>query len=283
MSAANEPPGSNAGRPTDDYYVYVYIDPRNFEEFYYGKGRGSRKDAHLMDVSGSEKSLRIKAIRDEGLKPLVRVIARNLSEHDAFLVEKTLLWKLGKGLSNISSGHYAENFRPDYKLHVELSGFDFEHGIYYFNVGDGDHRRWVDCKRFGFISAGGVKPIWRRAISGFRRGDVFAAYVAKKGFVGIGKILEPARPIREVTINGIPLLELDLTCRKMDHWINDDDKCQHVALVEWKSAVDLNHAKRRDYPKLYTTALVRASLDAQQETIKFLSEQFEVDFKDLVQ
>jgi len=22
-----------------NYYVYVYIDPRNFEEFYYGKGK----------------------------------------------------------------------------------------------------------------------------------------------------------------------------------------------------------------------------------------------------
>ncbi len=28
----------------NDYYVYVYIDPRNREEFYYGKGVGSRKD-----------------------------------------------------------------------------------------------------------------------------------------------------------------------------------------------------------------------------------------------
>ena len=26
------------------YYVYVYIDPRNFEEFYFGKGKGSRKE-----------------------------------------------------------------------------------------------------------------------------------------------------------------------------------------------------------------------------------------------
>lgn len=34
---------------TSDYYVYVYIDPRNHEEFYYGKGRGARKGAHLKD------------------------------------------------------------------------------------------------------------------------------------------------------------------------------------------------------------------------------------------
>ena len=37
----------------DEYYVYVYIDPRNFHEFYYGKGKGSRKDAHLLDSSGN--------------------------------------------------------------------------------------------------------------------------------------------------------------------------------------------------------------------------------------
>ena len=28
----------------NSYYVYVYIDPRNFEEFYFGKGKGSRKE-----------------------------------------------------------------------------------------------------------------------------------------------------------------------------------------------------------------------------------------------
>jgi hypothetical protein len=30
------------------WYVYVYIDPRNFEEFYYGKGKGNRKEAHIF-------------------------------------------------------------------------------------------------------------------------------------------------------------------------------------------------------------------------------------------
>ena len=34
-----------------NYYVYTYIDPRNLEEFYYGKGKGSRKSAHIFDVA----------------------------------------------------------------------------------------------------------------------------------------------------------------------------------------------------------------------------------------
>jgi uncharacterized protein len=74
-----------------NYYVYVYIDPRNFEEFYYGKGCGSRKDAHLFDESDSAKSRRIQEIKKAGLTPIIRVIVRDLSEAEALLVEKTLL------------------------------------------------------------------------------------------------------------------------------------------------------------------------------------------------
>jgi hypothetical protein len=64
----------------NDYYVYVYIDPRDFKPFYYGKGKGSRKQAHLLDTGESEKSQRIADIKKEGLEPLIRVLARDLSE-----------------------------------------------------------------------------------------------------------------------------------------------------------------------------------------------------------
>ena len=70
----------------NDYYVYVYIDPRNFEEFYYGKGRGSRKNAHLEDESDTQKAKRIAAIKKDGLEPIIRVIARGLTEQEALLV-----------------------------------------------------------------------------------------------------------------------------------------------------------------------------------------------------
>lgn len=109
----------------NDYYVYVYIDPGNYEEFYYGKGKDRRKEAHLFDEKDSENSKRIRAIQQEGLEPIIRVVASGLSESEAFLVEKTLLWKLGKTLTNKSTGRFADKFRPRDRLHLELSGFDF--------------------------------------------------------------------------------------------------------------------------------------------------------------
>lgn len=265
----------------NSYYVYVYIDPRNLEEFYFGKGRGSRKEAHLSDASDSEKSRRIAAIHKAGLKPIVRVIARDLSEHDAFLIEKTLLWKLGRQLTNVSSGHYSENFRPHNTLHVELSGFDHQCGVYYYNVGDGRTRNWDDYRKFGFISAGqGIR--WRDAMLGFQKGDVVAAFLKKRGFVGIGCVTERAKPVREVTIKGKPLLRHALCCPGMAESAESDDLCEYVAKVKWAAAVDRDQAKWAPKAGLFTTPLVRASLDAQPKTIAFLEREFAVKMRELV-
>ncbi len=187
-----------------DFYVYCYIDPRNLEEFYYGKGKGSRKDAHLQDASDSAKSRRISEIKKEGLLPIIRVLARGLSEDQALLVEKTLLWKLGKLTTNIATGAFAQNFRPINTLHKELSGFDYRNGIYYYNVGEGAHRNWDDYIAHDFISAG-QGPRWRDAMLGFNVGDVFAAYLKKHGFVGAGRIVAAAQKVERRKSHGRPL------------------------------------------------------------------------------
>jgi hypothetical protein len=264
----------------NDYYVYVYVDPRNFEDFYYGKGKDGRKDAHDKDTQDSAKTQRIAAIKAEGLSPIVRVIARGLTEDQALLVEKTLLWKNGKNLSNQASGSFSEKFRPRDTMHLELEGFDYIGGLYYFNVGQGIHRNWADCKKFGFISAGRGER-WRDAICAFQNGDLIAAYLKGKGFVGIGRITQAALPIRSVQFQGKPLSNHALSCLKMTDDIESDDLCEYVALVEWIRAVEPDHAKWQPKSSLYTTQLVRASLAHQKETIRYLEKQFDLDLQSL--
>jgi len=250
----------------NDYYVYVYIDPRNFEEFYYGKGRGSRKEAHLIDTSSSAKSARILDIRKAGVEPIIRVIAHDLTEHDALLVEATLLWKLGKFTTNAMAGHYSEKFRPHDSLHRELSGFDFRNRLYFYNIGEGPHRHWEDYRKFSIISAG-QGDRWRDAINRFREGDIFAAYLKKKGFVGIGRIVSPARPIAEY-----PSL---LAKRSFM-------KGEYVAKVKWLRHVSAEESKMKRRAGLYTSQLVRASLDNQPTTVSFLEDSFRIKFKELL-
>jgi hypothetical protein len=209
------------------------------------------------------------------------VIARNLSEHDALLVEKTLLWKLGKQLTNISSGHYSNNFRPHDKLHKEISGFDFNNGLYYYNVGDGSCRSWDDYIKYGFISAGQA-PIYRNAMLGFEKGDILAAYLKGHGFVGIGQITQKAKPIRDITINNIPLLQLDLDQPNMAANSNDPERSEYVALVKWISHVRRDAAKWEPKSGIFTSQLVRASLDSQPKTIEYLAKEFDVNFIELM-
>lgn len=261
-----------------EYYVYVYIDPRNNEEFYYGKGKGSRKDVHLDDKGDSPKTRRIAAIRAAGALPVIRVIARGLTEAEALLIEATLLWRLGKYTTNLVAGHFTDQFRPHDTLHQELPGFDFQNRLYYFNLGIGVHRNWEDCRKYGFISAGqGIR--WRDAICGFRRGDVFAAYLKKHGFVGIGRIRQSARMAREIVIGGKPLLSI---CPRMAPNSDSEDLSEYVALVDWLAHVPAADAKMKPKAGIYTTPLVRASLDAQPKTIAFLESAFGVSFKDIL-
>lgn len=260
----------------DRYYVYVYIDPRNLEEFYYGKGTGSRSHAHLQDVGDSMKVSRIKAIRKEGLEPTIRIIARGLTSAEALMVETTLIWKLGRTLTNIASGHYVERFRPPDTLHKRLARFDFENGIYYVNVGEGETRNWADCQRYGFLAAGG-HPKWSGPIRGLEEGDVVVAYLKGAGYVGVGVVRSPAVPYAMYRSNGRALAQCELVEPNVGHDSGDSALCEYLVAVDWVATVDRGNARWIPKGGLFTSQLIRASLDAQPATIAFVEEAFSVD------
>jgi uncharacterized protein len=268
---------------TDDkaeYYVYVYIDPRNLEEFYYGKGTGSRKNAHLTDNSDSEKSKRIKVIQKEGLKPIIKVIAKDLTQREAFLIEKTLIWKLGRNLTNQSSGHFADKFRPHDTLHQDLSGFDFKNGVYYVNVGEGNHRCWEDCKEFGFLSAGQDKK-WSNPIRTLEIDDIVVAYLKKHGYVGIGRVLEKAVKPTDFKVNDKPLK--DITLKIPNIFENcDNENSEYLVKIGWIKTFDSKQAKWKDKAGLFTIQLIKASLQGQHLTKQFLEKEFDLKFSDLL-
>lgn len=263
-----------------EYYVYVYIDPRNFEEFYYGKGIGNRKNAHLTDDNDSEKSKRIKAIQKEDLKPIIKVIAKNLSEKEAFLIEKTLIWKLGRNLTNQSSGHFADKFRPHDTFHQDLTGFDFKNGLFYINVGEGEHRCWRDCKEFGFLSAGQDKK-WSDPIRTLESGDIVVAYLKNHGYVGIGRVIEKAIKVNDFKINGKSLKTFQLLTPEIFENC-DSEKSEYTVKVQWIKSVNSKHAKWKSKSGLFTSQLIKASLQGQKMTREFLEREFDIEFKDLL-
>jgi hypothetical protein len=115
---------------------------------------------------------------------------------------------------------------------------------------------------------------------GFNEGDVFVAYLKRHGFVGVGKVKTRARMIREIQVEGRSLLSLGLRCSSMGDRCEDPLRSEYVCLVEWLASVSRDKAKWRLEPKLYTTALLKASLDGQQSTVAFIEEAFGVPIRE---
>lgn len=109
------------------YYVYAYIDPRNNEVFYVGKGKGNR----VFEKHNEETEKRIEEIQIER-KDVIRKIVRYgmHSEKTAYEVEAVLIDFIGKNnLTNEVNGHYSneictvEEFEKEYKLE-KIDGID---------------------------------------------------------------------------------------------------------------------------------------------------------------
>ena len=260
----------------NNFYVYVYIDPRNHQEFYYGKGQGSRKLAHLEDESETLKSKQISAIKAAGQKPIIRVVASKLSEEQALLIEKTLIWKLGNTLTNISTGNYSTHFRPPNSLHKEIFGFDYENGIFYVNVGENENRNWDDCVKYSFMSAGQNWLKYGKKLYALHEGDIVCAYLAKHGYVGIGRITSTACNVADFRHNGKPLSSYPLIEPRVLEINNTLDDSEHFIGVEWIKTVNRKEAFFKS--GIYSTPLILASLQGQPKTIQFLEEKFKVNF-----
>jgi len=264
----------------EDFYVYCYIDPRNLEEFYYGKGTGNRSKSHLLDLGKSEKAARIKAIRDAGEEPTVRIIATDLTEDQAFWTEAALLWKLGKRLTNKNRGRDVAKFRPQDTLHTNLVGFDFSARIHYFDVGQ-PWRSWDDCRKHGFLSAGwGVK--WANQVRQLHKSDVVVAYLRKHGYVGLGRVTAEAVPARDFRIGNKMLEQCDLNVREICHDSDDLEKCEYIVKLKWLIAKRAEEAIWKPKYGLFAVQHVRASLANQPKTIRFIEREWGIKFDRLL-
>jgi uncharacterized protein len=85
------------------YYVYAYVDPRNSQVFYVGKGCRARALAHLDEAGESAKVARIAELHAAGLHPKIDILAHGIATEDiALRIEAAVidaLWP-GKTLTN---------------------------------------------------------------------------------------------------------------------------------------------------------------------------------------
>ena len=284
-----------AKQNNSNYYVYGYFDPRNYELFYIGKGKDNRKNAHFPDKAGSATERRIADIEKADLHPNIKILATNLTEDEAYLVEKALIWRSGKSLTNQSGGKFAEKFRPPNTLHQSIPGFDTDRRIYFVNVGDHfdyDNRQWEDGCKYNFVAAGyGLK--YSSQLDRLSVGDIVAAYlvakdykkrghVGKSGFVGIGRVVAAAVSAADFRFNGRPLNRRMLKGPELLHHADDAKECEYLVGVKWIKKVPREDARFRSKAGFYVGRMIAVDYSNQREVHEFLEQQFGVNFEKLL-
>lgn len=107
-----------------NFYVYIYLDPRNDVPFYVGKGFGWRYKRHLTKYATNiHLKNRVLAIRREGFEPIIGRFF-TVSEDDAFQLERALILAFGRrdqgtgSLCNYTDGGEGSSGRKGFK-HTE--------------------------------------------------------------------------------------------------------------------------------------------------------------------
>ena len=134
-------------------------------------------------------------------------------------------------------------------------------GYWFMNVGDdggkNPHRVWDDCRRYGFMIAGGGKQ-WIDQIKRLSVGDKIFAYASGCGYVGFGEVVAPAIPEKDFVPVGEKkrLIELP-TVAKPSSRINDADTCDWCVAVKWFHTLDRTNGVLKNHSRRSTVEQIR--------------------------
>ncbi len=171
-----------------------------------------------------------------------------------------------------------EAVRKASKSSAKKGGEPWNGRDFYISLGEGEHRNWDDCRKYGFVSGGQGKwysqTLRRLLIQGAR---VFVN-IPKTGYVGVGIIKGPATPVKEfkVTINGheTPILDASLKAPNMAKNANDPELCEYLVRIEWIKTFPRTQAywEKGFFASQHTACRLRNSF-----TIQKLSQHFELE------
>ena len=119
-------------------------------------------------------------------------------------------------------------------------------GEYYVSFGANDHRDWDEAVKYGFISAGGG-DWYTGTLKLLQPGSRIWVNIPGEGYVGVGKVLEPAVVVDEfmVTDNSdskVRLLDLPTKTSRMRIGMDDIEKAEFLVRVTWLKTVRRDQA-----------------------------------------
>ncbi|WP_226678274.1 PDDEXK family nuclease [Mesobacillus jeotgali] len=146
-------------------------------------------------------------------------------------------------------------------------------GLYFVNVGDGEHRSWDDCKKYGFLSAGqGIK--YREAMQKLKMGDKVLAYLKGKGYVGYGEVISTAVMVKDFKLtDGTNLLDQNLTQPNIEENKDDPEQADWAVGIKWIKSLERESALT--FTGIFANQHVVCKLRHPQ-TLDFLTKHFQI-------
>lgn len=145
-------------------------------------------------------------------------------------------------------------------------------GYYFVNVGEGPHRNWDDNQKYGFIGAG-QGPKHSRSLQNLQPGDEIFAYMKGEGYVGYGKVVREAVPIKKFWVEKENSYLLDL---RLEAPLADDNK-DDPELSEWAVAVEWLRTFPREEAKTFKGVFANQNIVCKlrhEPTVAFVEREF---------
>ena len=148
---------------------------------------------------------------------------------------------------------------------------------FYVSLGEGEHRNWDDCRKYGFVS-GGQGKWYSQTLKLLSPGSRVFVNIPKTGYVGVGTVKESAVPVKDfnaaVDRKEIPILDAPLEAPQMGKNADNLDLCEYLVRIEWIKAVPRTEAywEKGLFALQHTACRLTSSF-----TIERLSQHFGLD------
>lgn len=140
---------------------------------------------------------------------------------------------LGMAWDDRTSGF---SLRPVAAAHTSTVQLLAEDEVFFVNVGEGPHRCWADCAKYGFVSAGQGRRFSDDLVDLYEGAEIYA-YLVGCGYVGHGIVTGARRMVKDHVVAelGTHLLDLPLQCPNIQEHCDDPEKSEWIVPIKWIS------------------------------------------------
>lgn len=153
-------------------------------------------------------------------------------------------------------------------------------GEFYVSFGHGDHRRWDEAVKYGFISAGGG-DWYTKTLLGLPEGKRFWVNIPSVGYVGVGEFCGERQHVKDFTVETEsgpqPIIQLSSALNDALQIKAGEDEAEYLVPVRWLKTVPYEQAIKEKGFFGNQNTVARPVASKWEHTVSRLKQRFQID------